>query len=149
MPAPSPALWVLAVATVVTPGLAHPAGDKSAIETVWTLERTYWEATVAQDDPAYQALWHKDFLGWPCGEESPVTGSPPPMTPDAVKRSYAMDKRAATMASGVVSTFYHVRERDEHPDGRIEIIDYNVTHNWVPTGRGWKILSGMCKSPVQ
>lgn len=58
-----------------------------------------------------------------------------------------MDRQAATEAPNVVSTFYHVREIDTAPSGKTEVTDYNVTHAWVPTRSGWKILSGMCKHP--
>lgn len=69
------------------------------------------------------------------------------MSPDAIKRSYVMNEQMATEAHNLVSTFYHVRETDLGPSGKAEITDYNITHSWVSTRSGWKIISGMCKHP--
>jgi hypothetical protein len=131
------ALFILANGTKPSPQAAS----------VWKQERIYWQATVGQNDTAYQSLWHPDFTGWPCDENGPVSGLPPRMSPDGVKRSYVMDKQATAEAPRLVSTFYHVRERDVQPSGKVEISDYDVTHTWVPTPSGWKIISGMCKHP--
>lgn len=136
--------FMLAGLLATAPGITRPA---TALETVWTLERAYWEATIQQDDRTYQRLWHPAFVGWPCGEASPVSGPPPHMARDRIRRSYRMDKQRATSAPGLISTFYHVRERDVLPNGKTVIIDFNVTHTWVPTRSGWKIVSGMCKQP--
>ena len=127
--------------------LANGPAPSAQVAAVWEQERAYWRATVRQDDGLYQSLWHPAFVGWPCDEKRPVSGLPPPMSPDAVKRSYVMDQQAVTEAPNLVSTFYHVREMDAAEGGKVEITDYNVTQTWVPTRSGWKIISGMCKHP--
>ncbi len=126
---------------------AAAAGPNSDVEAVWAKERQMWDATMAQDDAAYLSLWRQDFVGWPCGEKRPVHGPPPKFDRDTVRRSYVMDMKDATTVPGLVSTFYHVRQRDQHPDGRTEYFEFNMTHNWVRTRGGWQILSGMCKPP--
>lgn len=127
--------------------LANSPAPSPQASAVWKQEHAYWQATVDQDNAVYQKLWHPAFVGWPCDEKGPVSGLPPLMAPDAVKRSYVMDEQAAAEAPNLVSTFYHVRERDMLPDGKVEITDYNVTHTWVATPSGWQIISGMCKHP--
>ncbi|UAK24102.1 nuclear transport factor 2 family protein [Sphingomonas nostoxanthinifaciens] len=128
--------------------LANKAAPSPQVAAVWAQERAYWQATVDQDDAVYQSLWHPAFLGWPCDEKMPVSGRPPHMVRDAVKRSYAMRGQVATEAPNLVSTFYHAREKDVMPGGKVAVTDYEVTHTWVPTRAGWKIISGMCKHPV-
>jgi hypothetical protein len=127
---------------------ALPVRSADDVAAVWAAEQRYWTATAAHDDVVYQRLWHPDFLGWPCGEALPVTGKPPPFEKDGIKLSWTMDKRAATSGERLVSTFYHVRETGVHPDGRVEVTDYEITHTWVPTDDGWKIISGMCRHPA-
>jgi hypothetical protein len=138
------AIALLGIALLILANGPVPSARTAA---VWEQERAYWQATVQQDDVAYQRLWHPAFVGWPCEEKLPVSGPPPAMSPDAIKRSYVMDMQMATEAPNLVSTFYHVRESDVGPNGETEITDYNVTHTWVPTRAGWKIISGMCKHP--
>lgn len=138
--------WLVLATMAAWPAAAAPAGDIAA---VWRQEARYWTATAALDDAAYQSLWHRDFLGWPCGEPAPVTGAPPPFEKDGVTRTWEMDRKAATSGARFVSVFYRVRERNAHPDGKVETITYEVTHTWVPVGRDWKIISGMCRHPPE
>lgn len=128
-------------------GSAACASDSPQSAAVWAQERAYWRATVELDDATYQSLWHHAFVGWPCDEKAPVSGLPPRMVRDDNKRSYVMDGQSVTEQPGLVATFYHVREKDERPDGKINVSDYDITHTWVRTRQGWKIISGMCKYP--
>ena len=136
---------LLLTALAAWPACAAPADDVAA---VWKQEEVYWNATAALDDAAYQDLWHRDFRGWPCGEPASVTGAPPPFEKDGVTRTWTMDRKAATAGDRFVSVFYRVRERTAHPDGRVETVVFEVTHTWVPTPAGWKIISGMCRHPA-
>ena len=136
-----------ASAMFVLVGSSASAAVSTRIASVWAQERAYWQATIRQDDAIYQALWHPAFLGWPCDEKRPVSALPPRVVRDGVNRSYVMDEQAATEKLGLVSTFYHVRERDERQNGKVDFTDYNITHTWVPTQQGWRIISGMCKYP--
>jgi len=123
------------------------AAAASPIDEVWALERIYWEAAVRRNDRTYAALWHPDIVGWPCGAKAPVGGPPPAFERDDIRRSYVMEGRAATQAPGMVATFYRLLKEERHPDGHVETAEYNVIHAWVPTPSGWKIISGMCKTP--
>ena len=139
----------LAVFGIAVLALANGPAPSRQVDAVWEQEQAYWQAKVGQDNAVYQNLWHPAFVGWPCGFKEPVSSRPPLMVPDAVKRSYVMDRKAATEAPNLVSVFYHVRETDVLPDGKVEIIDNDITHTWVPTPAGWKIISGMCKQHDQ
>jgi len=136
-----------AAAVLVVSGSVACADVSPQSAAVWAQERAYWRATVELDNATYQSLWHHAFVGWPCDEKAPVSGLPPRIVRDHVKRSYVMDGQNVAEQPGLVSTFYHVREKDEQTNGKVELSDYDITHTWVHTRQGWKIISGMCKYP--
>ena len=49
-----------------------PAPASRDEETLWKLERVYWQYVQDNDLAAYSNLWHKDFLGWPAVSAAPV-----------------------------------------------------------------------------
>jgi len=49
-----------------------PSQASSDEQTLWGLERAYWRYVEHNDLAAYSDLWHKDFLGWPSVNASPV-----------------------------------------------------------------------------
>lgn len=39
---------------------------------VWQMEETYWRHVASGNVEAYVALWHDDFVGWPCFSWTPT-----------------------------------------------------------------------------
>jgi hypothetical protein len=136
---------VCALALLSTlPATAKPApGDVAA---VWALEGRYWSSVQARDDAAYRSLFHEEFIGWPCGQDTPrpkswIAVGTLKMGPS----SPVLDERSATGSRDFVVVYYRATDQAPQPDGSLKPRVRSFTHTWVRMGASWQVIGGMCR----
>ncbi len=119
-------------------------------ESLWSMEKAYWQYVQANDLQKYLTLWHTDFLGWP-------SISPEPLRKDHITdwitahtskgeslQSYDLERLTMQVTGDVATTTYRVRQKwvDQAGGGRPSTI--RVIHTWIRSPSGsWQIISGM------
>lgn len=122
---------------------ADPAvGENDVEETIWSLEREYFEGLYRADYEKVLALTHPAFLGWPDGLTDPIDreGSAAfmraliPKPTDAVLE---IARRGVQVRGGVALTQYvlHARLGGQTRSSR-------VCHTWILEGGAWRLLGG-------
>lgn len=129
-------------------GVSVPAQRSSAEGEVWRLEEKYWQLVQAYDLQGYRALWHEDFVGWPDVEPTPVgkakiSGWLERHKNAGQRLSYELRREAVRQFGDVVVTHYVVNAKWTGRDGKVEADGSRITHTWMKTGDGWKIITGM------
>jgi ketosteroid isomerase-like protein len=126
--------------------------DTSTSE-IWALEEAYWRYVYEADVEGYLALWHPDFIGWPC-----TPGCMHPVRKDAaeawiwsireqkLRLSVALHPEGIQDFGGVVVVHYSTPVISVYPDGRAtgKHSPYKFTHTWMRVGSTWQIIGGMC-----
>ncbi len=115
-------------------------------QAVWKLEHQYWEYVKTADLTGYRSLWHEQFVGWPMMSAKPVrkdhiTDWITANTSKGITMRSATIKQAASQLTGgnIVVTHYWITDawgNDPESTSR-------VTHTWIRTKDGWKIIGGM------
>ena len=129
-----------------TTSTAQTSGDE---QTVWNLERAYWRYVEQNDLAAYSDLWHKDFLGWPSASSAPVrkdhiTDWITSQTAKGLAFKTVEFKPAAIQMTGDVAfACYWVTFRWVDKAGSGAPHTLRVTHTWLRSGKGWRIIGGM------
>jgi ketosteroid isomerase-like protein len=127
----------------------NPAPASKDEETLWKLERAYWQYVQDNDLSAYSNLWHKDFLGWPSVSDVPVhknhiTDWITAQTSKGLVFKTGEFKPAAIQVTGDVATVYYwITLQWLDKDGRGEARTLRITHAWLKTGNDWQIIGGM------
>ena len=120
---------------------------------VWKLENAYWEYVKAMDMDHYKALWHENFVGWPNWSSQPA------------RKDHITDWIANYTAKGDGLQWFSIKQGDSQATERIVFTAYwvtalwadkaghgepttlRITHTWIKTESGWKIIGGM-SAPV-
>jgi Domain of unknown function (DUF4440) len=129
-------------------GAPQPPTPESA-QTVWNLEHAYWRYVESNDLPAYRALWHKDFLGWPSVNAAPVhkdhiTDWITSQTAKGLAFKLVEFKPAALQVTGnLVVTCYWVTFQWLDQDGKGATATIRITHTWLKDGKDRRIIAGM------
>jgi ketosteroid isomerase-like protein len=141
------ALALLFVAlSAAAPARAQQSDNEKA---VWKLETTYWERVKALDLDNYKNLWHENFVGWPYVSSQPVrkdqiTDWIANYTNKGSRLQWFSLQQAASQSTGdIVVTHYWLTSFWADTAGHGEPATMRVTHTWIKTDRGWKIISGM------
>ena len=118
---------------------------------VWQMEEAYWRYVEAGDVQSYRALWHEDFVGWPCDESEPMGKANigdwvREIRDKHVKVSYKLHRKAVQYFGTTAVTHYAGSMVSEYPDGRIEGEGqrFKITHTWMKVDDRWQIIGGMC-----
>lgn len=112
---------------------------------VWQLEHDYWEYVKAGDLESYSNLWHEDFVGWPHLSERPV------------RKEHVTGWIVAHMERGEKLRVCEIREAASQFTDNLVVTHYRltgawgddpentsrITHTWIKTADGWKIIAGM------
>jgi ketosteroid isomerase-like protein len=142
-------LLFVAVCSAV-PVFAQQTGDEKA---VWKLETAYWEDVKALDLHSYKDLWYPEFVGWPYANSQParkdhITDWIAAHTDKGARLQWFELKPADSQTTeNIVVTYYWVTATWTDKAGRGEPSTMRVTHTWIKTEKGWKILGGM-SAPV-
>lgn len=123
-----------------------PSGDE---QTLWNLEREYWQYVEKNDLAAYSNLWHNDFLGWPYVSSTPVrkdhiTDWIISQTCKGLAFKAGEFKPAGLQVTGDVAfACYWITFRWVDKDGKGAAHTIRVTHSWLRSGKDWRIVGGM------
>jgi ketosteroid isomerase-like protein len=118
-------------------------------QSLWKLERSYWDYVQANDLTSYRALWHKDFIGWPAVSAAPVnkehiTDWITSQTSQGRTFKTVEFKPASLHVNGDVAvTYYRVTYKWMNRDGDAATITIRVTHTLLRDGKDWHIIGGM------
>ena len=126
------------------------AGQASEYEqAIWKLEHEYWRHVQDNDLPAYLALWHKDFLGWPYVNAAPVrkdhiTDWITSNTSKGLSFKPMELKPAGVQITGDIAVaYYGMTYAWLDKDGKGAAVAIRVTHTWLKVGKDWQIIGGM------
>jgi ketosteroid isomerase-like protein len=115
---------------------------------VWQMEETYWRDVKGFDEAHYMTLWHKGFLGWPQDQKMPIGKV---ALGEAVHRKfqrkgtldYEFLSKSVAVTGSVGITQYAVKSSFTGTDGHKASFSSRITHTWLKTDEGWKIVGGM------
>jgi len=118
---------------------------------VWQMEETYWRDVKAFDEAHYLTLWHENFLGWPRDQKTPIGKV---ALRDAVHQKFqrkgTLDYEFLSKSVGVTGnvgiTQYAVKSSFTGTGGEKTSFNSRITHTWLKTDQGWKIVGGMSAS---
>lgn len=125
---------------------SSPSGDE---QTLWNLERAYWQYVEKNDLAAYSNLWHQDFLGWPAVSSTPVrkdhiTDWITSQTSKGLVFKSSEFKPAGIQVTGDVAfACYWITLRWVDKDGKGAPRTFRITHAWLRSGKDWQIVGGM------
>jgi ketosteroid isomerase-like protein len=121
-----------------------------AEQEVWAQEETYWRSLKSEDRETYLRLWDERFIGWPRYEGVPAGKDKirQDYTPGATVRGKLVDYKLEPLsvrsyANDVVITFYRATINRSKPNGEVESRTSRLTHTWMKTDQGWRIIGGM------
>ena len=132
------------------PALSQQSDNEKA---VWKLESSYWDDVKALDLDSYRALWHENFVGWPYSSSQPA------------RKDHITDWIKAHTDKGETVAWFELKPADSRATENLVVTEYwltaiwadkaghgepfteRVTHTWIKTEKGWKILGGM-SAPV-
>jgi ketosteroid isomerase-like protein len=146
-------LIALLLIWILLPGeqVVLAASDAGSIAQVWDREEEYDGYVKAGDVENYKRLWHKDFIGWPCGQDHPVGKTSigkgvQEIRDNKIVVESTMTREGAQDFGDVVVVHYSCTEIDTYPDGRVEGHgkQFKITHTWMKVGDTWQIIGGMC-----
>lgn len=136
---------------VVLMAFAAPAFAQemdSAQKEVWQMEETYWRDIKAGDEAHYLTLWHENFLGWPYYQPGPVDRTE--LAKGIHKKftgtrtlEYEISSKSVHVTGNVGVALYAVKSIYADREGKKQTDHLRITHTWLKTDSGWKILGGM------
>ena len=139
----------LFVITTSTSALAIDLNDEQAA--VWQMEEAYWRYVSSVDVDAYVALWHDDFVGWPCFSWKPtgkanIGGWVKEIRDNNLTLTYEHPPEAVQLFGKVAVVHYAAEYVYDYGDGtRKGEGDWRkFTHTWMKVGENWQIIGGMC-----
>ncbi len=129
------------------PAEATGKQEQTAAAEIWALEQAYWEFNRDAKHEQIIGSWHDRFLGWPDGEPKPIDKQ---QGTRYVHKNYAkpasytfqIEPTGIRVLADVAVNHYTVHRKWE--DGSTQSM--RITHTWVRTENGWKILGGMSDS---
>jgi len=139
---------LLLVALVAFAAPAFGQEMDSAQKEVWQMEETYWRDIKAGNEAHYLTLWHENFLGWPYYQPAPVDKAAlakgiHQKFAETRTLEYEITSRAVHVTGNVGIAHYAVKSVYTDRDGKKQTDHLRITHTWLKTESGWKILGGM------
>lgn len=118
---------------------------------IWNLEQAYWEYNRDADHKRIIASWHDKFLGWPDAEPKPIDkeqGARYARKNYAKPASYSfmIEPTGIQVLGDVAVNHYRVHLTSKDGDAKERKRSMRITHTWIQSGSGWKILGGMSDS---
>ncbi len=116
---------------------------------MWASENKFVAALIKGDLETFEAMWHEDLAYWPAGEDRPWskryglkvirawsgaeegTLSTPMLEPIATK-----------IIDDLAVTHYRLEYMITAPNGAKSKRYLRLTHTWIQTADGWKLLGG-------
>lgn len=119
-------------------------------EEVWGGEVAYWDSLKAFDLERYASLWHESVVGWPHGQPAPIgksvfvqlaSGTMATLRPGSGE--VQLNRLAVRVQGDVGITHLQVHGCATTTAGDDIRFDERITHTWLRTEEGWKIIGGM------
>lgn len=121
------------------------------VSRVWQLEDDYWRFVKGGDAASFEALWHPDFIGWPCGQDHPrrktaIGDWVRNIKERGVQVASTLAREGEQDFGDVVVVHYRITRVDTYPDGKVEGLgkESKITHTWMNVDGSWLIVGGMC-----
>lgn len=118
---------------------------------VWAGVEKYWQYRNNRDVEGISGLWHKRFVGWPCGQtrtvDYPTLRSNAPQTinqPNSNNSYTTIESEGVIVDDDFAVTFVAATTTTRDETGREIVSMRKFTHTWLWTDDGWKIIAGMC-----
>ena len=120
-------------------------------EAVWQMEENYWRYVSSGNVEAYVALWHDDFVGWPCFSWTPsgkvnIGNWVEEIRDNHWTLTYDLRPEAVQLFGNVAVVHYAAEYVYDYGDGtKMGVGDWRkFTHTWMKVGEDWQIIGGMC-----
>ena len=117
---------------------------------VWSQEIAYWGYAKVADLDCFISLWHKDGIGWPNNQPTPVNREGARKHVAEAFEALRLDslsidiKPLSVRIYGDVGiTYFETRSSVTTKDGTKVSEHDRATHTWLRTEKGWKIIGGM------
>lgn len=151
-------VYLLFAIALIVPDIVVAVELNDEQKAVWQMEEMYWRIVASGDPEGYSALFHDDFIGWPCTSE----------TPKGTTNSSAWVKE---IRDNNWTLIYDLRPEGVHLFGDTSVIHYaaeyvfdygdgtrkgegdwrKFTHTWKKYDDQWLLIGGMCadQKPVR
>jgi len=125
---------------------------------VWQVEETYWRVVASGNPEGYSALFHKDFIGWPCTSETPKGTTNSATWVEEIRDNnwtlnYQLRPEAVHLFGDVAVIHYAAEYVFDYGDGtkKGEGDWRKFTHTWKQYDGNWLLIGGMCadQKPVR
>ena len=138
-----------ALCLLATAGQTFSSETSGDEQTLWNLERAYWQDIEKNDLAAYSNLRHKDFLSWPSSTSTPV------------RKDYITDWITSQTGKGLTFKTVDFKPAEIQVTGDVAIVCYwimfswvdkerkgdiytlRITHAWLRSGKDWRIIGSM------
>lgn len=139
-------VWALTFAAGME--ASEPAVRSEVERMIWDREAAYLDNVAAGNLAEVQKSWHDEFVGWP-------SHSPDPVDRERGRRSLeellsgteitgARIQPRAMRIVGEIAIVHYVAEFEQRgADGKTTPSSMRITHTWLRTPDGWKIIGGM------
>jgi len=143
---------------MLVPGSAIAADFSAEQKAVWQMEEDYWRIVASGDPDGYMALFHENFIGWPCTSETPKgTANSSAWVKEIRDNNWTLDyelrPEAVELFEDVAVIHYAAEYVFDYGDGtRKGDGDWRkFTHTWKKYGDNWLLIGGMCadQKPVR
>src|SRR5215471_1624474 len=142
-------VWVSTVAAQGSPSTLNSSAEalklSVAEQAVWEQEEAYWQFVKTDNRQKYLDLWDDRFVGWPRLENNPIHK-------DNITRfmserkvlDYRLEPLSVREFGGnVVITLYRATVDSRDRTGADDTHASRLTHTWMKTKKGWRIIGGM------
>jgi len=125
---------------------------------VWQMEENYWSIVASGDPEGYLALFHPDFIGWPCTSETPKGMANSSAWVEEIRDNewtltYELKPEAVHLFGDTSVVHYAAEYVFDYGDGTTKGKgDWRkFTHTWKKYGDQWLLIGGMCadRKPVR
>ncbi|MHC4093238.1 MAG: YybH family protein [Planctomycetota bacterium] len=147
--AKSVAVLVLLAVTSLSFADGSAAKSSSQIEQeIWARESAYLNHLIAGQLDEVQKFWHEKFIGWPSHAAVPVNRDTGRESLEALLAGIALISveirpQAMTIVDDLAVAHYFAVVEQKKDDEEPSRSEFRITHIWLNTLEGWKIVGGM------
>lgn len=129
-------------------GCSQPTVDTDMESDIWRLEEQYLATFQKGDTEGLLRFYHPNFIGWPAQSSEPLDLKAgrefmEAMDEKADMISFEIRPGAIRITGDVALVHYSVALVQQGVDGVTSGSVLRVTHTWMNTRSGWRIMGGM------
>ena len=143
--------YLIALAAFLSSGaLASEPMSAEQME-VWAGEEAYWKYVADHDVDGFMALWHEQFIGWPC--DAPATENYEDLRAAVAEwfsdvaadgNKTVIEPEAVIVDEQFAITYLAATTTVSNEAAGAETRSMKLVHTWRRTDDGWRIIGGMC-----